>query len=122
MPKKELPFIVEQMEKAVVKDVQPTLHLLGKIFFSSWPTPSPPPPPRPAARSSKPLKLPPGHQIIVHKPAERSSFVKPKEVIIDADFVEDPEFSRGCPTCGGNGKLGRPGHEVSCPSCTARCP
>ncbi len=121
-PKKEVPLIIKQAGKAVDEDIRPTLHLLGKIFFDSWPEK---PVPRSAAhgRSPKPLRLPPNQQqiIVVQKPAHKATAsgprVPPKDVIIDAEIVEDSEISRGCPTCGGSGRLGRTGHEVSCPSC-----
>ena len=140
-PKKEVPFIIQQAGKAVEEDIRPTLHLLGKIFFNAWPEK---PAPRPTARSSKPLRLPPYQQIIVvqksgHKAAGNSPYVHPDETILDAEIIEDSEISHrasgaspseagstrienswSCPTCGGNGKLGRPGHEVPCPSCTIR--
>jgi hypothetical protein len=121
-PKKEVPFIIKQASKAVDEDLRPTLHLLGKIFFDSWPA-KPAPREATTSRASKPLRLPPNQQIIVvqkpaHKAAGNGSYVRPGENVIDAEVIDDSEISRGCPTCGGNGKLGRSGHEVPCPSCS----
>ncbi len=113
--KGDVPIVIKEAGKAYERDLKPAVNLLGKIFLgSAWP-PSPKPEPtrrepeRPAA-----VRLPPAQQIVIAQvdPASAGS-----GRIVDAEIIEEEEFSRICPTCDGAGRLGRAGYEVPCPSC-----
>ena len=140
MPKRrkgEIPLIIKQGQKAIDDDVKPTLHVLGKLFFGAWPKPEPvpreEPPPReklPAlpvhrepSRSTRPLRIAIREVTPPSSSSSPPSSRKPSsQKIVDAEILEEvidgKHFSRNCPTCGGSGKVGMQGHEVSCPSCS----
>jgi len=122
MTKREQPpkFIkqAEKMTSQVKGDVKGVADLLGRFFLHT---------PRgstsaPAATWTKPVRSEasgaPSASIVV-KPAGAIRHDSGEEVI-EAEFVDDQEISRICPTCGGAGRLGRAGHEVPCPSCNPR--
>jgi hypothetical protein len=128
----EVPFVIKEAGKAVERDVKPTINLLGKLLFENWPRPEPPPPP-PAPRAqngpaipSKPkaVRLPASQGLVIRQVREPGHGPPPSAdppVILDAEIIEErpgaPNNSPICETCGGAGRLGRPGHEVPCPVC-----
>ena len=145
--KGEIPLIIKQGQKAIDDDVKPTLHVLGKLFFGAWPKPEPAPRERQGSTERRPA-LPIHHvhepsrsacppRIVVREvtpssPSSSSSQKPSSQKIVDAEILEEvierprcgqevidgKHFSRNCPTCGGSGKVGMQGHEVSCPSCS----
>jgi hypothetical protein len=125
--KGEVPFIVKKLGEAYDGDLKPTAHVLADLLFGAWP-----PPPRPrqsppkAEREPKPLRLGPGHQIVVvddsgrERDARRKARAPGKETIPDAEILEESTNSPICSTCRDAGKIGYPGHEVPCPVCSRR--
>jgi hypothetical protein len=116
----DVPFVIKEAGKAVDKDVKPVINLLGRILLGGA-LPKQPKPPSVPAPETKPnaARLPPSESIVVVQ--VRPGAPSPsQEVILDAEFIEEEDFPRICPTCGGAGRLGRVGHEVPCPSCNPR--
>lgn len=115
----EVPLIIQQLGKAKDDDLKPTMHFLGQLLFSSWPKPE----------SAPPERAPPRPRLPAHRNGAargmtitaigqaRPPTPSAKPAIVDAEIVEEDNFSAICPTCGGAGILGRPGHEVPCPTC-----
>jgi hypothetical protein len=107
-PKARVPRVVEEASKAVARDIKPALRLMGRIFVNSW-----------LGDQSFVLDVVKEAQKRDQgrdraRPAPVHAAPDPKEVIIDAEIVSE---DKNCPTCGGSRRVGRPGHEVTCPSC-----
>jgi hypothetical protein len=117
----DVPILIKEAGKAYEKDLKPTVNLLGKIFLgSAWPSEPKSEPVKHEPVNPRAVRLPSAQQIVIaqvdHTNREQPRSARP-EVIIDAEIIEDEEIPRICPTCGGAGRLGRAGYEVSCPSC-----
>ena len=123
------PRIVKKVEATVQSDVKPTVRVLGhvmnELFFKTWPGPPLPnqeeassrPSPSPSPSPSRPLFASAKGMEIRVVP---SDFTRPPsqqaQEVLDAEWTEDGN-SPICETCGGTGRLGRPGYEISCPAC-----
>ena len=142
MPQKKVPFIIKQASKAFDADVSPTVRLLGQIFLSTYLSEGEPAQQEPPSRERqvgkrsalKPAAVRNGPAAVRNGPdgsgraAIQIREVKgpydphprpvpvPKPVILDAVIV-DEVIATDCLTCGGSQRVGRRGHEVSCPSC-----
>jgi hypothetical protein len=111
----KVPRVIQEAGKAVERDIKPALRLMGRIFFNTWlgdqsyvhvpPGAAPPP----ARRAPRPKASPPSTAAGVH-----TTDPGPRPMVIDAELIED------CLTCGGSKKVGRPGHQVPCPSCAGK--
>lgn len=106
---RKVPRVVQDASDAVARDIKPALRLMGRIFFNTWlgdqsfvvdAAKEVAKKRRPAPREAAPRQ-------------ESSQRVHHGPEIIEAEIIEE----KSCFTCGGTGKLGRPGHEVRCPKC-----
>ncbi|HYX22043.1 MAG TPA: hypothetical protein VFA98_14470 [Thermoanaerobaculia bacterium] len=104
---KKVPRVIQDASDAVARDIKPALKLMGRIFFNTW-------------LGDQSFVVDAAKEVGKRrKPAPRQSAPEPERnvnhgpEIIDAEIIEE----KTCFTCGGTGKLGRPGHEVRCPKC-----
>lgn len=109
----KVPRIIQNAGEAVARDIKPALRLMGRIFFNTWlgdqsfivDV---------AKDAAKQKRTAPRREQAAaprREPHRQPASGGPE--IIEAEIIED----KSCATCGGSGKLGRPGHEVSCPKC-----
>lgn len=106
----KVPRVIHDASEAVARDIKPALRLMGRIFFNTW-------------LGDQSFVVDAAKEVAKRrKPAPRESAARqeaPRESvrhgpeIIEAEIIEE----KTCFTCGGTGKLGRPGHEVRCPKC-----
>lgn len=108
--KEKVPRVIQDASDAVARDIKPALRLMGRIFFNTWlgdqsfvvd-----------AAREVAKKRKPAGREAAPPR-QESQQGVHHGPEIIEAEIIEE----KSCFTCGGTGKLGRPGHEVRCPKC-----
>jgi hypothetical protein len=124
-----LPEVIKEAQKAIDRDIRPTLDLVSKIIFGV-PLPATKRAPEPSKRAS-PIPRTLAQKNTSSKkrgPAASMPVVRvtsssvPMGGVADAEIVDEEgpssdDSARGCPTCGGSGKLGRAGHEIRCPAC-----
>lgn len=108
--KEKVPRVIQDASDAVARDIKPALRLMGRIFFNTWLGDQSfvVDAAREAAKKRKPV---PREAASRQESQQRDVHHGPE--IIEAEIIEE----KSCFTCGGTGKLGRPGHEVRCPKC-----
>jgi hypothetical protein len=119
--KKEPPLLIKQAGKAVEEDWKPTLQAIGDFLFGGGPSkkPAPAKPPSADRTMEAARKLEEKRPAIVVRPVQGRAPLR-KEAVLDAEIVEEVRNSVFCETCGGDGTLGKPGHEIPCPVCSPR--
>jgi len=115
-PAPKVPRVIKDAGEAVARDIKPALRLMGRIFVNTWlgdqsfvaDVARNLPRDKKRSRAS---------ESTAHARAGNGSAgargAGPAVEIIDAEIIEE----KNCPTCGNTRRVGRPGHEVPCPSC-----
>jgi hypothetical protein len=118
-PETKVPRAVRDVGEAVARDIKPALRLMGRIFFNTWlgdqsfvyDVAKDVVQKSQRARNATVAGGGEGTGERARASAASSPASDGGRVIIDAEIIEE------CATCGGTKKVGRPGHEIACPSC-----